>query len=58
MKGYKLDVIRKSFRYVIDGVAYDWQYASDVTLGKMIRVGVELNKMYGNNWYVEFKDGE
>ena len=45
----------KQFRYVIKGIAYEWQNCKDVTVEKMYSVAEQLNKDYGNDWYVEYR---
>ena len=43
------------FRYVINGKPYDWQNCSDVSIAKMNTVAEQLNRDYGNDWYVEYR---
>lgn len=49
----------KQFRYVIKWIAYEivyeWQNCKDVTVEKMNSVAEQLNKDYGNDWYVEYR---
>lgn len=45
----------KEFRYVIKGIAYEWQNCDDVSIAKMNYVAERFNKWYGKNWNIEFK---
>ncbi len=43
------------FRYVIKGIAYGWQNCEDVSVAKMNSVAKELNRDFGDDWYLEFR---
>ena len=43
------------FRYVINGKAYAWQKADEVSVAKMQYVAVNLNEQFCNNWYIEWR---
>ena len=47
------------FRYVIKGrTQKEWYRLEDVTISMMQYFKDVFNKKFGNDWYIEFKDGE
>lgn len=46
------------FRYVIKGRTQDWYSLEDVTISMMQYFKDVFNKRFGNDWYIEYKDGE
>ena len=45
----------RQFRYVIKGIAYEWQDCKDVTVEKMEAVAERLTKWYGDDWDIEYR---
>ena len=46
------------FRYVIKGKMHEWLRLEDLTISMMQYFKDVFNKKFGNDWYIEFKDGE
>ena len=46
------------FRYVIKGKTQDWYKLEDVTISMVQYFKDVFNKMFGSDWYIEYKDGE
>lgn len=46
------------FRYVIKGKTQNWYKLEDVTISMMQYFNDVFNKKFGNDWYIEYKDGE
>lgn len=46
------------FRYVIKGKKIDWLSLEDLTISMMQYFKDVFNKRFGNDWYIEYKDGE
>ncbi len=45
----------KQFRYVIEGISYEWQNCCDVSVAKLNHTAEKLNKDFGNNWYIDYR---
>ena len=46
------------FRYVFKGNACEWLRLEDMTISMMQYFKDVFNKYFGNDWYIEYKDGE
>jgi len=46
------------FRYVIKGKTQNWYKLEDVTISMMQYFKDMFNRKFGNDWYIEYKDGE
>lgn len=43
------------FRYVIKGKTQNWYKLEDVSISMMQYFSDVMNKMFGNNWYIEYR---